>query len=228
MKKPPLVKRLGLELSGVPHTHRVAAMIVLSLEFEHLRHSMHYAGLGSSQQFRDAAQSGKRVRWEVLTKREGGITETTTRNYLQCAQVVMERLRRSTQPGCAELLQLMQQAPSKLTAEQRQRMIAEMIRLAFAPDETFGSLRREARADAEAKTATPTAAPAPAAPAAAQAKVPLHLACAALDLLEAQKMERMALLAGVSPANAKRVAQIVLTDSFIKSTREARENGAEN
>jgi hypothetical protein len=234
--KPPLVKRLGLEISGVPHPVRMAVSMVVALELKHLHHSKGYAGLGSWQQHRAAALSGKRLRWEDYVKREGGVTDATFRNNLQCAQVVMDRLRRSTQPGCAELLELMQQAPSELTAEQRQRMVADIIRLAFAPGETFVKLRREARAPEPAEPAAPTPPPATPCPC---AEMPSNLArperyaplarLALVALRQRKEAEEMARAVGISRENARRIGEILAGGSLIESPREdARANGAEN
>lgn len=143
----PIVRELGISLSGGGTRSRLAALIVLGLEMGYRRRALGYEGGGSWQAHRTEVKSGARKRWEDYCKAEAGITETMVRHYLECADSVRTRitLMGGSDKRSAKVLKLMESQPSTLTEKQRAKLFEGIYKYVFDTD-TQARLREEFRA----------------------------------------------------------------------------------
>lgn len=119
----PLATSLNLQLKGVHSSVRLASLIVLGLELEHLKRKLGYAGIGSWQAYRSEAQSGERRTWVEYCKAEAGISERSAQIYHECGEAVKQRLQISQWKDAKWLIGQMEKPPSDLTADERDNMI---------------------------------------------------------------------------------------------------------
>ena len=198
---PPLVESLCLELTGGSSLARLASMIVLAEELSHLQRLLDYHGTGRRTIGEKA--SFTHSSWEEFCRIEAGLTETTHRAYKKYREVLTHRLQLSGKPESKALLELMAKQPSTLATVQRQSMIEEIMRLALLPGDTATSLLKEFKNQA----------PQPPEP-----KKTCDIKSGTLAVHEDPfvKIEALAIACGVSPENARRVAQILRIDRAIK------------
>jgi hypothetical protein len=140
----PLAISLNLQLKGVHSSVRLASLIVLGLELDHLKRKLGYVGMGSWQAYRSQAQSGDRPRWPGFCKAEAGISDRAAQIYLECGEALKNRLRPAKFTGAKHLLGQMAKVPSELTAAQRTALIGEIARM--IPDSSQTLLRAEFQA----------------------------------------------------------------------------------
>lgn len=144
----PVVRELGISLSGGGPRHRLAALIVLGIEMGYRRRALGYEGGGSWQAHRDQVKSGERQRWEDYCKAEAGITETMVRHYLECADAVRTRITLMTKASNgkgARVLKLMEIQPSLLPEKKRGKLIEGILQYLYDTD-TQSGLRGEFKA----------------------------------------------------------------------------------
>lgn len=151
---PPLVAALNLQTKGCRPAYRLAKNIVRSLELDHLRRSLGYEGVGSWQAHRDETLSGERPTWLEFCLSEAGITDTTAKNYLECAEAVKQRLRWSTRPGAGKVLKAMEIPPSELSDSEREDLIDSIITFGLTKGDTQTYLRKEFEAAKEPVNST--------------------------------------------------------------------------
>ena len=140
----PLATSLNLQLKGVHSSVRLASLIVLGLELDHLKQKLGYVGGGSWQAYRSEAQSGERPTWPAFCKAEAGISDRAAVIYHECGEALKNRLRPAKFTGAKDLLGQMAKVPSALTAEQRTALIGEIARM--IPDSSQTLLRAEFQA----------------------------------------------------------------------------------
>jgi|GEM_PF-5994226 len=142
----PLVQSLNLRIKGGSASERIASLIVLALELDHLHRKQGYAGIGSWQQFREEYKSGERLTWLEFCKKQAGFTDTAVKKFLECGEAVKLRLRLSRDPSAKDLLWAMEIPPSEHTKEQRENLIVRIVELGLTPGDTQTYLRKEYRA----------------------------------------------------------------------------------
>jgi hypothetical protein len=209
--KPPLVESLKLHFSGVSSSLRLANLFVLAAELEHLHKLNNYHIRGPKLK---AEAETKRPTWEKFCSLNAGISELSLRNYLECWNVLKFRLHYDSRPEAKAILQLMIIRPSDLSDDERQKMIQGIATLALKKDDTPGTLRKEYReprkdnsGESQAVAGDGNGHAIPASP------VTYHQTPGEMELL--------ALACGVSPENAKRVADIILKDRYQKTLKRA-------
>ena len=195
--KSPLGDLLNLDLKGGMGRKRLASFMILARELEYLKYSMLYAGMGSWQAFRGEVEAGRRPTWEDFCKINAGITETTHRNYYQCYQVVMARLKAR---GSELEGDLWNERPSNLTANQRKELV-ELIISTLTEKDTFTTLRKEFH-KGPSTSPTPPNEPPPRSPS------PVDI------VFQAEHLKEIALAAGVPPGAAGKVAMMMLVRDY--------------
>jgi hypothetical protein len=142
----PLVQSLNLQIKGIDPRARIAAMIVLSIEFESIKIKLGYKGPGGWQQFRKEASTGERQTLGEFCRRQTGYSPETMENFHQCADAVRMRLRISSKPGARDLLQDMETPPSEMTKEQRLSLADRIALIGLTLGDSQSYLRKEFRA----------------------------------------------------------------------------------
>lgn len=139
----PFIKSLGLEIRGVPPLNRLAALIVLGLQADHLKTTCGYRGEGSWQQFREESKRGERPTWPDYCLAQFGFTDGAIQIYYECAAALMFRLSKKRKPAAKELLSMMRIPPSELSEARRNKLIEGIVNLAMTEGDTAKYLRKE-------------------------------------------------------------------------------------
>lgn len=131
MSLPPLVASLDLKLKGVRPIARLMGNIILGLELEHHKEILGYCGEGSWQSYREETKSGQRPLWGAYCKAQGGVTEDSVRNFMECAEALKRRCRwcEGNRNGAKTVLKMLSKPPSQLSERQRRDLIERMCSL---------------------------------------------------------------------------------------------------
>lgn len=212
--KPPLVKRLNLQLNGVSSSLRMANLFVLAAELNHLHkdHNYHLRG----PQLKAEAET-KRPTWPRYCVMTAGLSEGTVRNYLECWNVLVFRLHYDSRPEAKAILQLMTQRPSDLSDDDRQKMIQGIATLALKETDTPDTLKKENRQPRKAQSDEIEAAPV--------VKNEMGDARPVKHYETPESLELLALACGVSPETAQRVARLILVKRYKDSLGRVAING---